>query len=435
MKRIAAFALALAALTLGAPGSRGEGDASANPPAELRGETSGELREETSGALREETPAERRQAQLSQRLQRLREEIADTHRREDVLAEELSSIDADEASLRDDLAKVGRRVAALESRIATHEGILSELGERQAELKEGFRQREGEIAALMMALQRLGRRPPPALLSENDGALGAVRGAILINALLPRLETERRALVATLDEADRTARQERERWERLREDLDTVARERANLQGLASELERRRSLSSYERDRTRAELARLGAQSRSVEELIAALGRGDGAAEEAPLDFTGHRGRLVQPVAGELLARYGDATATGDVSQGRTIAALPDATVIAPVAGTVVFAGPFRSYGEVLIIDAGGGYHMVLAGLESAFVGTGTAVDAGRPLGRMGARSAGAPSMATNRQSAEVAAGRPLLYVELRKDGSAIDGHGWWRSASSKVEG
>jgi septal ring factor EnvC (AmiA/AmiB activator) len=91
----------------------------------------------------------------------------------------------------------------------------------------------------------------------------------------------------------------------------------------------------------------------------------------------------------------------------------------------VVYAGEFRSYGQLLIINAGGGYHVLLAGMSRIDVSLGQFVLAGEPIAVMGS---GAPSQ--NDDSS-----RPVLYVEFRKDGTPIDPDPWWAEASEKVQG
>ncbi|MFL1462036.1 murein hydrolase activator EnvC family protein, partial [Roseococcus sp. DSY-14] len=114
------------------------------------------------------------------------------------------------------------------------------------------------------------------------------------------------------------------------------------------------------------------------------------------------------PVAGTLLRGWGQA-GEGGPSRGLSIAAPPGARVTAPCAGPVAFAGPFRSYGRMVILDCGGGQHWVLAGLDRLDVGMGARLGAGEPLGVM-ARE-----------------GRPVLYVELRRRGEAADPRPWLR--------
>jgi murein hydrolase activator len=96
------------------------------------------------------------------------------------------------------------------------------------------------------------------------------------------------------------------------------------------------------------------------------------------------------------------------------------ATVASPVDGWVAFSGPYRTYGQLLIINAGGGYYMVLAGMDRINVGVGQFVLAGEPIAIMGDGSARTAA------AAAIGAAQPILYIELRKDGAAIDPGPWW---------
>src|SRR5262249_34636110 len=75
------------------------------------------------------------------------------------------------------------------------------------------------------------------------------------------------------------------------------------------------------------------------------------------------RGRTLPPVRGRIVAAFGQPAEDGQPNRGIAFATMADAQVVAPFAGQVMFAGPFRSYGLVLIIDHGEGYHSVILGL------------------------------------------------------------------------
>src|SRR5690606_29890862 len=95
-------------------------------------------------------------------------------------------------------------------------------------------------------------------------------------------------------------------------------------------------------------------------------------------------GRIGSPVAGTVLRDFGAQDSFGGTTQGRSIATRANAQVVAPVDGWVVYAGPFRSYGQVLILNAGDGYHILLAGMDRTNVEQGQFVLAGEPVATMG---------------------------------------------------
>lgn len=375
-------------------------------------------------------PSERQQ--LLQRLERLRESTAAAEARASDLGDELIDLASDEARLRERAEAAAASVAELEQRIAGEEVALERLTDDQAAIRRDLAEKRGDLSTILMALQRIGRRPPPALFGDSGDATSAVRGAILLNAALPQLDRSARTLSATLAEAARLEADERARWASLRSDLETLNGERRRLDELSAELQRRRALSLYERERANADLARLAEEERTVSGLLDRLSReGVNVAPPAGRSFEAQRGTLALPVAGSVVSTFGDATGTGDVSNGRTIAALPEATVFAPMAATVLFSAPFSDYGQVLILDAGEGYHMVLAGLEETSVVTGDRVEPGAPLGRMGRMASRSAAVSASAEGSDLLGSRPALYIELRKDRVAIDSQGWWREATA----
>ena len=384
-------------------------------------------------AQAQDEPVAREQEQLLARLDRLREEAAATEARAKALGEEMVNLAGDEAKLRQRLEESSASVAALEQRIADDEVELERLTDDQSRLRQELAGKRVELATVLAALQRIGRRPPPALLADSGSATDTVRGAILLNAVLPTLDEGARTLARTVADAARLAAEERVRWASLRQDLGTLTEERAKLEDVGEELERRRALSTYERDRATADLARLAEEETSVSALLDRLARGGaGATPQAP-GFAARRGTLPEPVAGAVVAQYGEPTGAGGISEGRTIAALPQSTVFAPMNATVLFSAPFRGYGHVLILDAGEGYHMVLAGLESSSVAPGDTVGAGNPVGRMGRSGSRSAVASAGVKGSALLGARPALYIELRRDGSAIDSHGWWQETVADV--
>ena len=117
---------------------------------------------------------------------------------------------------------------------------------------------------------------------------------------------------------------------------------------------------------------------------------------------------------------YGAPDGFGGTEKGLLIGTRPGAVVSLPSDGWVAFSAPYRSYGQLLIVNVGGGYYVVLAGMERINVEVGQFVLAGEPVAAMGDGSA--------RTAAAIAIGaaQPILYVEFRKDGAAIDPGPWW---------
>jgi septal ring factor EnvC (AmiA/AmiB activator) len=169
-------------------------------------------------------------------------------------------------------------------------------------------------------------------------------------------------------------------------------------------------------------------QSRETRERFAALAFRDPARLAPKIPFQEARGVLPAPVSGEVVRGFGAPDGVGGTTRGISFSTRAGAIVSSPADGWVAFAGPFRSFGRLLIINAGGGYYLLLAGMEQISVEVGQFVLAGEPVAMMGLGSA--PSTGTGGSS------EPVLYVEFRKDGGSIDPAPWWhKSQSEKVRG
>ena len=144
------------------------------------------------------------------------------------------------------------------------------------------------------------------------------------------------------------------------------------------------------------------------------------------MPFEAAKGTLRLPAQGKRVKGFGDADAAGSTLKGISLQTRGEARITAPADGWVVYAGEFRSYGQLLIINAGGGYHILLAGMSRIDVSLGQFVLAGEPIAVMG--NSAAPSQGDD-------SSRPVLYVEFRKDGRPIDPDPWWAEASEKVQG
>jgi septal ring factor EnvC (AmiA/AmiB activator) len=189
------------------------------------------------------------------------------------------------------------------------------------------------------------------------------------------------------------------------------------LRGMLTELEtqRRADEARARADAARADHDKLSAEAAAARERQAALAHptGPGAIASAAQPH----GQLTAPVAGSVIRSWGDAT-DGGPATGISYRAPPAARVVSPCGGRVVFAAPFRSYGQLLIVDCGGGYHAVLAGFDRLDAKVGQQVAAGEPVGVAPSWEPGTPG------------NRPALYMELRREGQPINPAPWLRASS-----
>jgi murein hydrolase activator len=318
------------------------------------------------------------------------------------------------------------------------------------------------IVEVFAALQRMGRRPPPAVLVRPEDMLEAVRASILLGAVLPELRAEAEALATDLAELVRlkdaiavdraTLGQE---MAALNAEQDRVAALMNARQGRLAEVERdagkeqeragelaqkagtlKELIERMEREiagaQRAAEEARKAteAQARETRERFAEAAFRDPARLTPKIPFSEAKGMIPRPVSGPISRQYGASDSYGGTSRGISINTRPKAVVVSPADGWVAFAGPFRSYGRLLIINAGGGYYLLLAGMDQINVDVGQFVLAGEPVATMGQASLVSPA------AGAIESNDPVLYVEFRKDGGSVDPGPWWaKSQSEKVRG
>ncbi|KQP74833.1 hypothetical protein ASF41_16510 [Methylobacterium sp. Leaf111] len=374
---------------------------------------------------------------------------------------EIASIGGDRAKLNTALLDAARQAQATEVRMSRLEERLKTLGASEAALRRSLDSRRGVIAEILAALQRMGRRPPPAVLVRPEDVLAVIRTSMLLGAVVPELRGEAETLAADLSELVRLKGLIAADREGLTNDLAGWAREQQRLNaliaarrtrqaevesGLAAERTRTAELSVQARslkdllDRMEGEVAsaRRAAEeakaaetreARATQERFAAAGARDPARLSPKVRFVDTRGDLPRPVSGALLRSFNQPDGNGGTTRGISLATRPKAVVSSPADGWVSFAGQFRSYGRLLIINAGDGYYLLLAGMDQINVEVGQFVLAGEPVAAMGEGGTGADAAAADR-------GDPVLYVEFRKDGGSIDPEPWWaKSPSEKVRG
>ena len=397
------------------------------------------------------------------KLRGLREDLDGSDARRRALAADIATFTSDRSRFQASLIDTTRKVSDAEGRIADAEARLDALTSRQDATKRSLQGRRAVVAEVLAALQRMGRKPPPALLVEPGDALKAIRTSMLLGALLPGMRAEIDGLTADLADLARTRKAIETERRTIDDELVALHGEKTRLAALIDA--RQSTLGKAEGDLAseRDKAKQLAAEAGSLKELIARSERESGAASQAaeaakdsdaklammmpdarvkptPRDparlapavaFASTKGTLSAPVGGSTaLRRFGEDDGLGGTEKGTLFAARAGATVSAPADGWISFAGPYRSFGQLLILNAGGGYYIVLAGMDRVNVTSGQFVLAGEPVGAMGDGS--------NKTAAAVALGaaQPVLYVEFRKDGATIDPGPWWAKPElQKVRG
>lgn len=398
--------------------------------------------------------------------ERISQEITLSSERLAKLAADMATVKKDHASITAALIQSAMTEQKLGQDIEDIGARLEGLKRDEQKIRASLAARRDVLAEVLAALQRMGLNPPPAILVKPEDALSSVRSAILLGAVVPELRQQTEILLAELKEQSRvTASIEAERA-RL---TVAVAEQTAEKKRLGMLLEAKQKLEAETQTALAAEKQRsaaLAAKAGSLKELIASLeadkarkaadaaksaeqkaaeqkaaeqkaaGADNAPAQKAPelaalpvpeanrltaaAPFSALQGQIALPVTGKIKRRFGASDGNGAVMLGDMVATQSGAIVTAPADGNVLYAGPFRSYGQLLILNAGDGYHVVLAGMSRISVASGQSVLAGEPVGAMGEARVASTSASKNGNAT------PELYVEFRKDGKPVDPTPWW---------
>ena len=433
-----------------------------------------------------------------------KQDLETTLRREKKLKGDVVYLKKERSRLKQQLIETAKRVRRGEERLTEFEEELRALNVKEQKARASLSTQHRTITKLLAAMQRMGRNPPPVVVTRREDALAMVRSAMMLASVFPELKGKALALSSQLNELVEIMTATRTRRDELRAENKRIADSRLKLETLVTE--RRNTITLHQSEivelqRTAARLARtvtnldqlvakldeevskkskLGEYEREiaalkpsidpdppqttevkpavkpeVEPLAKTPGKSDRIAGKAPtpkkpavelkpsnnryallrpgrlkpeIRFGRAKGTLLMPASGRKIIDYGQKNSFGRKSEGISIETRASAQITSPSDGWVVFAGPFRLYGQLLIINGGNGYHVLLAGLSQIDVSLGQFVIKGEPVGVMGKTT----------KSDQLGGGQdenPVLYVEFRKKGRPINPKPWWSRKSKKVQG
>ena len=431
------------------------------------------------------------------------------------LQADVNELQAERERLNQNLLETARLIQRGEAQLSASEARLGELKDQEELLRGSLAQRHDKIAHLLAAMQRMGRNPPPVMITRREDALRMVRSAMTLAAAFPELRSQALELAGRLGELARIMGEAKTESDNLRAETARLSEGRTRLAHLMETKRQSLAERQAELDRVRRETAEIARNVNDLSDLIGRLDRTVGRSQTEPgrapagpmatapaapgtpevvargdpsprqpatsqpagpaeaaappaaarpgetppalrgsergpqvaieiapkggqerrdfgriepaVPFAQMRARMQLPAQGRRVLAFGDRTQYGSQSKGLVLETRHAAQVTSPADGWVIFAGEFRTFGQLLIIDGGSGYHILLAGLSQIDVQPRQFVLAGEPVGVM----ASPP-----RASAPKAEGAPVLYIEFRKDNKPIDPDPWWLpGGSEKVQG
>ncbi len=407
------------------------------------------------------SPAAAKRAETQAELDQIARDIKVSQDKQAQIARDIAAIDKDGPRLNEELVAAANREREAETNVTVSETKIAGIETEADGVRASLSQNRAALAEVLAALQRIGRSPPPAVLVRPEDALASVRSAILIGAVLPEMRDQVDKVAADLQRLVGLKNQSAAERDRFRQAVTDLKDEQARIAKLMDERKRSRGDQQKLLDDERKRLQDLTDKATSLRDLVARLDSDTGMRGTTPpgtvpgpdgqpkssdqksvntepgnvvrlqpaIRFVDAKGRMGLPAIGQIVKSFGEDDGAGGTMKGIRLATRDGARVTSPCDGSVMFAGAFRSYGKLLIIDGGDGYHVVMAGMDRIDVERGQFVLAGEPVGVMGARRLASTSP-------DLAASSPLLYVEFRKDNTSIDPAPWWvRTPDEKVRG
>jgi murein hydrolase activator len=367
---------------------------------------------------------------------------------------EIEKIGDDRRKLNQALIDTAAKLRGVETKVDATQARLAPLDAKEHSIRKSLEGRRTAIGEVLAALQRIGHHAPPALISSPEDALQAVRTAMVLDAVLPEMRHQVEQLANDLTALVKVRKQITAERDLLKKDVASLGAERTRMQALVDERQKQQAEREKALDAERTRAAALAKKADNLKDLIARLeqtlpsavreAREEAIRKAGPqalaalhdpgrlapaVAFASLRGQIPVPVNGVKLRDFGAPDGVGGVEKGVSIATRAGAQVTSPADGWVVYAGPFRSYGQLLILNAGGGYHILLAGMDRISVDLGQFVLTGEPVAVMGNGSRIAAILATG-------SSQPVLYIEFRKDGTPVDPGPWWAAGEGeKVRG
>ncbi|MFB9140148.1 murein hydrolase activator EnvC family protein [Maritalea porphyrae] len=397
-------------------------------------------------------------------LERVEQTINISTERIDSLRKEIADMEGDRSQQTAALIASAQRVKLAEIEVTAISERMAELRAEENSIKATLDLENSEIGTLLTALQIIGRNPPPALIVEPNNATKSARAALLLSSILPQLSNRADAIRIELDALLDIKQQVEAEETELRENLNILREEKLRIAVLIEARKEGVERASQALDAEQREAELLASRAKSLNQLLKVLeeevqsvteaNEAARQSDETPrfdvgvqleneaiqlaladtnrtqpaFPFELGKGHLVPPTNGVSVIEFGNNDGFGGISQGTFIVTRAEAQVVAPADGWVLYQGPYLNYGQIVILNVGQNYNILLAGLAQTNVELGQFVLMGEPVGIMGKR--------TISQTIATSAGnsRPTLYIELRQEGEPMDPSDWWATTRNTTQ-
>lgn len=302
------------------------------------------------------------------------------------------------------IAALAARIQESEAEIRAGQARLAILAHVQEEQAARLRQQREPAMKLLAAVQNVARRPAVLALLQPGSIKQAVHGRAVLSAVTPIVDSRTRELRTELSRSRNLRGQAELAMRAMRGSQDKLTRQQADLRRLEAEqrvaalglqsnaaMEADRAIAMSEKARDIVDLLDRLEDAGEVRERLAALpgpvprpAARDMLSDPPPAQgraAPGARSAYRLPVVGEVVTGMGELSDSGIRARGLTLATAPSAQVVAPAAGRIAFAGPYRGFGQIVIIEHGGGWTTLLAHMRRVQVDVGQRVSPGDPVG------------------------------------------------------
>ena len=351
------------------------------------------------------TPTANDLAKIEAQIKQAKEQQEENQRKSKAMDKEVKNVQKEMVDLANKVRKHEDQLSLLEQK-------KKELEKQQAELEARLSLSSKQMAKLMQAMQTLALRPREILLTQSETPLQMMRSYRLIQYSFPIVGGLKHSALEDLKALGQVKFDLQSQITSIKTTTAELADKNAQMEKLAKQKKALQAqyASNYEKSKAKAE--KLAKEASNLKELLAniqkeqqrksaSLGFGSGA-------FARARGSLTLPAQGYITQNFGDTTgASQSHAKGMVLTTRKGAQVTAPFDGTVLFAGPFQNYGQLVIIDHGDNYLTVLSGMDTITTTVGSQLLAGEPIGHMSMNYVN-------------------LYLEIRQNGQAIDPRPWF---------
>lgn len=359
----------------------------------------------------------------------LKEKVQTEKEKQKELDQKAKELESNLSEIKGNLVKTAREVRKSEQTMQTLELQMAALKKKKLELNSDLASDRASLSSLIIALERIRRLPPETLIAKPGAPRETAQAATALGAILPELNRRAEALRVKLEELNAVEEDLADSQLELKSTYEGLKTEKAKMDG---QLASRASLYAKTRQDAKSQQQAVESASKEAadfEDLIRKIEeknrelreQADARAASKPsarprahekgLDERKLAATLPSlgdaqlPVSGIVRVRYGEEDEIGATSQGVRIESRSGAVVVAPLGGVVRYAGPFKSYGNIILLEHKNNYHSLIAGLSKIDTVVGQSVGSGEPIGSLGSQTGV----------------RPSVYYELRLNGQPID--------------